>query len=79
MLEKLKNRLEYLTDRVKPVTEKERAVRYDTCLSCENFIKLTNQCTKCGCLMSAKTYLAFAECPVGKWGKVIREYQDKKD
>jgi hypothetical protein len=79
MLEKLKNRLEYLTDRAKPLTEEERNVRYDTCLSCEHFISLTTQCKKCGCVMKVKTYLPGSECPIGKWGKVIREYQDKKD
>jgi hypothetical protein len=41
--------------------------RYDICTDCEHFIKLTTQCKKCGCLMKAKTTLAEAFCPVGKW------------
>jgi len=79
MIEKLKDRLEHLANRAKPLSEEERAVRYDTCLSCEHFIHVTAQCSKCGCFMKAKTFLPFVECPVGKWGKVIREHQDKKD
>jgi hypothetical protein len=43
--------------------------RYDICKGCEHFIKLTTQCTQCGCIMKAKTTLKHAECPVGKWGK----------
>lgn len=82
MLEKLKHRLEYLKDAVSPLSEEERNVRYDICKSCEHFIHLTNQCNKCGCFMSAKTYLPHSSCPVGKWEKVVREFtdnQDKKD
>lgn len=79
MLEKLKHRLDHLKDRVKPLSEEEMNVRYDICKSCEHFVSATTQCLKCGCIMKAKTYLPFSECPVGKWGKVVREYQDKKD
>jgi len=43
--------------------------RYNICKGCEHFIKLTTQCTQCGCIMKAKTTLKHAECPVGKWGK----------
>jgi hypothetical protein len=43
--------------------------RYDLCKSCEHFIKATTQCTKCGCIMKAKTTLKIAECPIGKWGR----------
>lgn len=82
MLEKLKHRLEYLKDAVSPLSEEERNVRYDICKSCEHLIHITNQCTKCGCFMAAKTYLPHTRCPIGKWEKVVREYteyQDKKD
>ena len=82
MLDKLKHRLDHLKDRVKPLSEEEMTVRYDICHTCEHFISMTSQCKKCGCFMKAKTYLPFAECPAGKWGKVIRGYeppQDKKD
>jgi hypothetical protein len=30
------------------------------------------------CFMKAKTRLPNAECPVGKWGKIIKESEDKK-
>jgi hypothetical protein len=82
MLEKLKHRLEHLKDRVKPLSGEERDARYDICKSCEYFISATTQCLKCGCIMKVKTTLPMSECPIGKWGKVIRNYeppQDKKD
>lgn len=43
--------------------------RYNLCKSCDHFVKLTTQCTKCGCIMKVKTTLLKAECPIGKWGK----------
>ena len=79
MLEQLKHRLEHLKELAAPLTEEERNVRYDICKSCEHLIHLTNQCKKCGCFMATKTYLPFTECPVGKWGKFVREPKDKKD
>jgi hypothetical protein len=41
--------------------------RYDICKQCPELIKLTSQCKKCGCIMAAKTKLAGASCPIGKW------------
>ncbi|NBP57569.1 hypothetical protein EBU71_13735 [bacterium] len=41
--------------------------RLDICLSCPELIKLTKQCKKCGCFMSAKVKLDNAACPIGKW------------
>ena len=41
--------------------------RLDICKQCPELIKLTKQCKKCGCLMSAKTKLTLAACPIGKW------------
>jgi hypothetical protein len=43
--------------------------RYSVCKQCPEFIKITTQCKKCGCVMKSKTKLADAECPIGKWGK----------
>ena len=43
--------------------------RLDICKACTFFIKTTSQCKKCGCLMTAKTKLPNAECPIGKWGQ----------
>ena len=42
----------------------------EICRSCPFFIKITTQCSKCGCVMEAKTRLAEASCPVDKWGPV---------
>jgi hypothetical protein len=41
--------------------------RMDTCLGCPELIKVTKQCTKCGCFMHLKTKLENAVCPIGKW------------
>lgn len=41
--------------------------RFSICKSCPEFIELTSQCKKCGCIMSLKTKLEKAECPLGKW------------
>jgi hypothetical protein len=44
--------------------------RMDICKECPFFIKVTGQCSKCGCIMEAKTRLAEASCPVDKWQAV---------
>ena len=41
--------------------------RFSICNECENFIKLTSQCKKCGCFMKYKTKMKTAECPINKW------------
>lgn len=41
--------------------------RLEICKKCEHFIKLTHQCSKCGCLMDLKTKLRNASCPIDKW------------
>ena len=41
--------------------------RYSICQECPLFNKTTKTCTECGCFMAAKTKLALAVCPVGKW------------
>jgi hypothetical protein len=48
-------------------TEEKAEFRYNICKSCPELIKLTSQCKKCGCIMSLKTKLEAATCPVGKW------------
>lgn len=52
---------------VEHVSEEERNRRFEICKQCPELITLTRQCKKCGCFMSAKTSLAAAECPIGKW------------
>jgi len=46
-------------------TEADR--RYNICKSCPELIDLTKQCKQCGCIMSLKTKLQHATCPLGKW------------
>ena len=41
--------------------------RMDICRKCEFYIAKEEKCKKCGCYMMAKTKLATAKCPVGKW------------
>jgi hypothetical protein len=41
--------------------------RYDICKGCEHFFKPTRQCRECMCIMSIKTKVHEAVCPVGKW------------
>lgn len=41
--------------------------RFSICQQCPEFIELTTQCKKCGCIMKAKTKLTKAFCPLGKW------------
>jgi len=41
--------------------------RLNICKACPEFISLTTQCKKCGCVMNFKTKLEKATCPIGKW------------
>lgn len=59
----LLNKENYTTDEI-------AELRFNICKGCEFLTPITNQCTKCGCLMHLKTRLLAAECPIGKWGKV---------
>jgi hypothetical protein len=54
-------------ERVIPIIKEKRMA---ICKACPEYIRFTHQCKKCGCLMDAKTKLADATCPLGKWGKV---------
>jgi hypothetical protein len=49
------------------VDESISGPRFAICQACPEFIKLSSQCKKCGCLMAVKTKLEKAECPIGKW------------
>jgi hypothetical protein len=60
----------HLLDPSARITDQDKIdKRYNLCKSCDHFIKLTTQCTQCGCIMKVKTTLLIAECPIGKWGK----------
>ena len=52
--------IEYVSDDI-------QKTRFDICQSCPEFVKLTTQCKKCGCVMKLKTKLPLASCPIGKW------------
>jgi len=41
--------------------------RYEICKSCPELIDLTKQCKQCGCIMTMKTKLNRASCPLEKW------------
>ena len=41
--------------------------RLNICRACPELVKVTKQCLKCGCIMSAKVKLEKATCPLGKW------------
>lgn len=56
-----------MNPRVERLSDEDRDVRYNICLSCPELIKITKQCKKCGCFMSEKTKLKSATCPIGKW------------
>lgn len=41
--------------------------RQDICNDCEHRIKVTNQCSECGCFLAAKTKFKQESCPLQKW------------
>jgi hypothetical protein len=56
-----------LNSNTKYVTDEVFSDRLNVCKSCPEFISLTTQCKKCGCVMKFKTKLENATCPIGKW------------
>jgi hypothetical protein len=48
-------------------SESVQEERYAICQACPEFIGLTKQCRKCGCLMKLKTKILASECPLQKW------------
>jgi hypothetical protein len=59
--------LDALNPRTKRATLEMAEHRFNICKGCPEFIKISSQCKKCGCFMSAKTKLESAKCPIGKW------------
>lgn len=59
--------LDLLNPKTKHAAEELSSSRMSICQACPELIKLTKQCKKCGCFMSAKTKLEAATCPLGKW------------
>ncbi len=60
---------DFLKPSTKFTTEEVKEQRLEICRSCPEFLKLTQQCKLCLCIMPAKAILAHAECPIHKWGK----------
>lgn len=59
--------LDLLNPMTKHSSEELEKSRIEICKVCPELIKLTTQCKKCGCVMSAKVKLEAAKCPIGKW------------
>lgn len=51
--------------------------RMSICIACPELIDLTKQCKKCGCIMTAKTKLPNASCPLGKWDAVRVTFKEQ--
>ena len=49
------------------LSEEESEKRLNICKACSNFIKLTQMCNKCMCIMPMKVKLAPVSCPEDKW------------
>lgn len=78
MLENLKNKLDLLVKKTKPimVSDDIRDSRLTTCNSCAYRIESVNLCSKCGCFLPAKTKLAGVSCPIGKWNAVVLDSKE---
>lgn len=61
----------HLMEKDKYADEETASSRFEICKRCPEFVDLTTQCKKCGCVMKLKTKLKMAECPLGKWQQVI--------
>lgn len=59
--------LDMLNPKTKIVDQVTKSNRLSICKACPHLIKLTKQCTKCGCFMDLKTSLENSKCPMGKW------------
>jgi hypothetical protein len=64
---------------LKKVEEELSNKRLAICSSCPEYVRLTHQCKKCGCIMNLKTKLPHAECPIGKWGSVKIQYKKETE
>lgn len=73
---KEKNTLRQQTGEVRPwdvlnpdteyATPEVAEARMQICEGCEH-LKVTKQCSECGCMMPLKTKLLYAQCPIRKW------------
>lgn len=66
-LDKIKEKLEFHSEKIKFTDQETRDKRFAICLECEYLIKATSTCKKCGCFMTLKTKLKNVTCPIEKW------------
>jgi len=53
--------------------------RYEICKSCDEFNDTVKLCKQCGCFMPAKSNIASASCPIGKWSRFDGESTKNAD
>jgi hypothetical protein len=56
-----------LSAQTKYVSKEAYSERLSICKGCPEFLSLTSQCKKCGCVMKLKAKLELAVCPINKW------------
>lgn len=56
-----------MEDKKVPIRIMDAKERYDLCKGCDKFFHPTRQCRECMCIMSIKTKVQEATCPLGKW------------
>lgn len=59
--------LDFLKRGTEYVSRSEAQARLGQCESCPELIRSMKVCRRCGCFMLAKTTMAKATCPMGKW------------
>lgn len=65
--------IEYAQSLEKELKEEEKSIaekRYNICVSCDRFMKITRQCKECFCFIPLKTKIMDTECPIGKWNSI---------
>lgn len=65
--------IEYAQSLEKELKEEEKLIaekRYNICVSCDRFMKITKQCKECFCFIPLKTKIMDTECPIGKWNSI---------
>jgi hypothetical protein len=59
--------LRFVRSGFKLTPKKERQARLEVCLGCDQYDQAQKRCRKCGCVNSAKVWVASDKCPLGKW------------
>lgn len=54
-----------------PVPKDVSDYRLALCEICDRFED--GKCKECGCIMRIKTQFSEMECPIGRWGKFVKE------